>query len=172
MADCEIYFWDVKEKRFIQRTDGPVDNIEDIKISWDGSKVFSLHWISIQVGSIWTGEVLGMVELDMSIDERFLSVDGSRVWIHSSVLEFQGWDFEVPESPVQLSDIPPSHINNSKLWDVHLSQLIDAATGKVIFQPVGKFECPFVSQWDGQYLAAGYESGEVLILDFNHILFE
>ena len=26
-----------------------------------------------------------------------------------------------------------------------------------------------MTQWDGQYLVAGYESGEVLILDFNHM---
>ena len=27
-----------------------------------------------------------------------------------------------------------------------------------------------MAQWDGRYLIAGYESGEVLILDFIHII--
>ena len=31
---------------------------------------------------------------------------------------------------------------------------------------------PVDSQWDGQYLVAGYRSGEVLILDLNNLHFK
>jgi len=43
----------------------------------------------------------------------------------------------------------------------------DAVTGKEVFQLVGRYAKPNCVQWDGQYLVAGYESGEVLILGFN-----
>ena len=43
-------------------------------------------------------------------------------------------------------------------------------TGKEIFQLVGRYADPYDAQWDGRYLVAGYMSGEVLILDFNHMV--
>ena len=54
----------------------------------------------------------------------------------------------------------------------HLSTKIkDTVTGRVVFQLVGRYASPKGGvHWDGQYLVAGYESGEVLILDFNHNL--
>jgi hypothetical protein len=39
---------------------------------------------------------------------------------------------------------------------------------KRFFTCLGDME-PVVVEWDGQYLVAGYESGEELILDFNYI---
>jgi len=47
----------------------------------------------------------------------------------------------------------------------------DIVTGEVGFQLAGRYANPVDSWWDGQYLVAGYESGEVLILDFHHQLF-
>jgi hypothetical protein len=41
----------------------------------------------------------------------------------------------------------------------------DTVTGKVVLQLNGRYAKPFDVQWDGQYLVAGYESGEVMILD-------
>ena len=81
-----------------------------------------------------------------------------------------GWDFGVPGShPVQLSNTSLLHPNYTKLWDIAQSRIKDAATGKVVFQLAGGLVNPVDSQWDGRYLVAGYESGEVLILDFNHM---
>ena len=170
-----ICIWDLERGGIIDVVDSFVDladfmdKIEDIRISGDGSKIFCLYQGSIQAYSIWTGVMLAKVELESHIDKRFLTVDGPRVWVHSSKLEFQGWNFDVPSSPVQLSDISPPHLNGTKLWDHFLSRLIDVSTGKVVFQLAGEFECPAVSQWDSQYLIAGYESGEVLILNFSHM---
>jgi len=101
-----------------------------------------------------------------------LTVDGSRVWIHYPQSEYQGWDFETQGSPpVQLSNMPPEklHLTGSILWDTSQSKIKDVVSGKTIFHLSGRFETPTVVQCDGCYLAAGYNSGEVLILDFSHI---
>ena len=39
-------------------------DLRDTKISGDGSKVFCLHYESIQVWSVGTGEAVGKVELE------------------------------------------------------------------------------------------------------------
>jgi hypothetical protein len=36
----------------------------------------------------------------------------------------------------------------------------------MVFQWSGRYAEPSIAEWDGQYLVAGYKSGEVLILDF------
>ena len=170
-VDKKLHIWDLEKGEPIQIVDIPGRDVEDVKISGDGSKVFCLHYESIQAWSIWTGEGVGEVKLEFSVHRRSLTVDGSRVWVHSPVLELQGWDFGTPSpSPAQFSDMPSPHLNNTKLWDVNLSRIKDRVSGKVLFQLGGRFEKPGVSQWDGGYLVAGYESGEVLILDFNHML--
>ena len=66
-----------------QIMDAVLDGVEDFRISGDGSKVFYLCWRSIQARSILTGEVVGEVALKLSNLRRFLSVDGSKVWVHS-----------------------------------------------------------------------------------------
>ena len=165
-----IHIWDVEEGELLQMVDLSVDGVEDIRISEDGSKVFCLYYRSIQVWSIWTGEVVGEVGLEFSVPKRSLTIDGSKIWVHSPVLELQGWDFGTQDSPlVQLSNMPSPHLHDTKLWDIHQSRIKDIVTGKVVFQLAGRFAKPVDSQWDGWYLVASYGSGEVLILDFNHM---
>jgi len=57
-------------------------------------------------------------------------------------------------------------------WDTGPSVIKDTVTGKEVFQLVGRYAKPTDMQWDGQYLVAGYMSGEVLILDFNCVLLQ
>ena len=171
-VDKKLHIWDVEKGEPIQIVDIPGSDVEDVKISGDGSKVFCLHFESVQAWSIWTGEGVGEAKLEYSKYRRSLTVEGSRVWVHSPVLELQGWDFGIPSpSPTQLSDIPSPHLSGTKLWDDDLSGIKDRVSGKVVFQLGGRFAKPVDSQWDGQYLVAGYHSGEVLILDFNHMFF-
>jgi len=169
-----VHIWDAEEGGL--KTVGTTENdarggVEDVKISGDGSRVYCLYYRSLQAWSVLTGEGIGEVKLKHSNYPRSLSVDGSRVWVHSHVGELQGWDFGISVlSPVKLSITPPA-LNNAKLWDDKLSGIWDADTRKVVFQLGGRFMKPPHVEWDGQYLVAGYNSGEVLILDFNHVLF-
>ena len=159
----------MEKSELFQIVDIPEYSIYSIRISGDGSKVFCLCWESIQVWFIQTGEIIGL-ELEDSEVFRSLTVDGSKIWVHSPQLEPIGWDFGIPGSPpVQLSNIPLLHPSDTKLWDISQSGIRDAVTGEVVFWLVGRFVNPVVSQWAGQYLAAGYKSGEVLILDFNQV---
>ena len=151
---------------------GHFDGVDDVRISGDGSNVFCLCWETIQAPSIQTGEVVGEVGLGLCNLQRSLAVDSSRVWVHSPLSEPLGWDFGTSDSPpVQLSNSPLLLAKNSKLWDVTQSRIKDAVTGRVVFQLAERFVNPVDAQWDGYYLVAGYNSGEVLILDFNHVHF-
>ena len=174
-----IFVWYKNEKIHIwgvwdgepQTVDAPC-KVEDVRISGDGSKVICLHFESVQAWSMLTREVVGKVKLVYSHPQRTLSVDGARVWVHSPILETQGWDFGVQgSSPVPLPNSALPHPSSTKLWDRFDFRLKDAVTGKVDFQLPGRFSDPSDSQWDGWYLVAGYDSGEVLILDFNHVHF-
>ena len=167
----KIHIWDV-ERGELQMVNVTQGRIEGIRISGDGSKVFCLSWKTIQAWSIQTGEVIGEVGLEVCQSQRSLTVDGSRVWVHSPFLEPLGWDFGIPGSSfVRLSNTPLLHPNSTKMWDIDQSAIKDTVTGSMVFQLTGRFRYPLVSQWDSQYLVAGYQSGELLILDFNHVLF-
>jgi len=70
---------------------------------------------------------------------------------------------------VQLPSIAMLCLNGTMLWDTTQSRIRDIATGKVVFQLSGRFASPTNVQCDGCFLAAGYETGEVLILDINYV---
>ena len=165
----DICVWD-SEKEKLQLLNATLNSVHDIKISEDGSKVFCLRFGSIQAWSTLTGGVVTEVWLPTSQSRRSLTVDGSRIWVHSFASKPLGWDFGIPGSyPIQLSHTSLLHPNNTKLWDTPRSRLKDKVSGKVVFQLAGRFAKPVDAQWGGQYLVAGYMSGEVLILDFNHM---
>ena len=101
-----------------------------------------------------------------------LTIDGSRVWVSFPGLNPQGWDFGIPgSSPVPLPNIPLSrpHLGIKK-WAPGPSRIKDPATGRELLQLPGRFAKPVDTWWDGQYLVAGYDSGDVLILDFSYVL--
>ena len=60
------------------------------------------------------------------------------------------------------------HPNDTRPWGGE-SRIKDTVTGRVIFQLPWWLTDPVTSQWGALYLVAGYESGEVLILDFNQL---
>ena len=167
----KIHIWSAGDRK-PQLLDATSDDVEDVRISGDGCNVLCLKYESVRAWSMLSRAVVGDVRLKYSDSRRMLSVDGSRVWVHSPVSETQGWDFGVPGSPPIL--LPNSALlrpSSTKLWDRFNFMLRDIVNGKVFFQLAGGFSDPFDSQWDGQYLVAGYASGEVLILDFNHVQF-
>ena len=175
-ADEKIRIWDVENYKLLQILSAIGYNVKDIRISGDGSKVFCLYQTSIQAWSIWTGEVVGEVEFGDKMVGDSLTIDGSRVWVFIPWGGYEGWDFGIPNSsPVQLFYFPLSRPHLSSILgpgqrDPGPCRIKDAATGKGILQLPGRFAKPVDTWWDSQYLVAHYDSGEVLILDFNHVL--
>ena len=52
-----------------------------------------------------------------------------------------------------------------------LYRIEDTVSGKEVFRLPERYAEPiWAPQWDGQYLVAGYSSGEVLILDLNNMI--
>ena len=184
-ADQNIHIWDVEKGKLLQKVYAPGHSIEDkdwgdpkalsdgyiedIKISGDGSKVFFLNWTAIQVWSVPTGEAMDKLKHTLEYVESLI-VDGSRVWVCSPFEEPQGWDFTIPDSsPVQLSTMPMLHLSDTKLWDTGLPRVKDAVTGYIFFQLAGSFSKPIDVQMDSGYMVTRFGSGEILILDFNHM---
>ena len=102
-----------------------------------------------------------------------LTVDGSKVWVHNSKTEDEVWDFGTPDSPpVQLPNMPLTrlHPNGTLIWDSSLSGIKEEATGRVVFRLSQRYGRPVHVHWIGQHLVACFVSGEVLTLDFGHIL--
>ena len=173
-AEGKIYIWNTERDELFQTVDA--FGIHDLRISGDGSKVFGKTESSIRLWSMQTGEAVGEVKLE---DSRWkldpLCADGSRIWACYKDSN-EGWDFGLPgSSPTPLSNIFPNrpHLNfilGTKWWNGGPSRIKDTVTGKDVFQLVGRYAEPSDVRWDGQYLVAGYESGEVLILDFNHVV--
>ena len=171
-ADRKIHIYDVKKGKHIQAIDAVQRDIYDIRLSGDGSNVFCLQYGFIGVWSTWTGEIVGKVGVGALIAHTSLIVSGSRVWAYSPLsLACDGWDLRIldDQSSGQLPPTPLLHLSDTKLWDLGLSRIKDTTTGKVVLQLGGRFAKPIDVQLDGQYFLARYLSGEVLILDFNHV---
>ena len=93
--DNRIHVWDAENGELLWEVDKPWSDIEDLRISGDGSRVFGLY-----APYIWA-------------------------------------------------------------WSLH--------TGEVVFQLSGRFANPVCVQCDDSHLVAGYQSGEVLILDLTNV---
>ena len=172
-ADQKIYICDVEKGELLQTIDALAIRVECVRVSEDGSKVFFLDNEDIRAWSISTGEHAGWVDLRFLSRADHLTIDGSRVWAHRSGSYSEGWDFGIPGSrPVRLSNIPLSrpHLVSMDSTKRQNLRIRDPVTGKELLWLHGRFEAPADAWWDGRYLVAGYKSGEVLILDFVHVL--
>ena len=121
-----------------------------------------------------TGEAVGEVRVPQDSYLSPLHAKGSRIWVDLQNSPTEGWDFGISgSSPVPLSNTSPERprlhfIPSINRWNNGPSRIEDTVTGKV-FQLPGRYARPNEVRWDGQYLVAGYESGEVLILDFSQM---
>ena len=171
--DGEIKIWDVEKEKLLLTAGGP-RRLDDVKISEDGSRVFSIGQWVIQAQSIQTGEIVGKAGIKyLAYNIASLTVNGSKVWVHYPNAETQVWDFGTPDSPpVQLPNTPLHilHPNDAVLWDTDLSCVKEKVTGKVIFRLSTGYGKPVNVQWNKQYLVASFIFGEVLVLDFSHVL--
>ena len=163
----EIYVWNAAEGRL-----HIIDAFHDcrgLRITGDGSRVIQLTQNHIQAWPIWTGESAGMKMLPSNSYPSFdpLCMDGSKVVVRSW-LEDTVWDFGAPGStPIHFSE---TSSDRPSLNFIGKSRIEVSATGRKVFQLHSRYADPSVTRWDGQYLIAGYWSGEVLVLDFGHVL--
>jgi len=176
-TDEKICIWDAEKGELLRTVAVAVEGIRDFRVSGDGSKVFCLNGYSIQAWSLWTGKVAGEVQLGSPIYlDPFLAIDSLRVWIHlPPPKEILGWDFGIIDSsPIELSDISQSgpHLDfiGIRRYRSSLPGIQDTVTKKVVFQLPSRLTRCADAQWDGQFLVVGYDSGEVLILECNHVL--
>ena len=177
--DEEIHIWDTGKGELTKTLDVLKPSYSlGLRIAGDGSKVILLLDRSIQAWSMWTWEPLGKVKLGLKETPYLdsLCIDSSRVCIHSEDSSAkEGWDFGIGgSSPVPFdpsSGRPYLDFIGGASWQTnHPPWIKDTATGKEVFKLRGRYAEPSDVQWDGQYLVAGYESGEILIVDFHHML--
>ena len=176
----ETCVWNVEEQKSLA-VDTKGTFIGDIRIAWDGSKFFTISVsededeTSIQAWSLETGECMSKVVLE---DENWLNfdplcLDGSKVAVLGSCS--QVWDFGAQGTvPVKSSEIvsdrhyPELIIEPNECARGFKVRIEDKCTKKVFPLP-DKYIYPSVLKWDGQFVIAGYDSGEVLILDLNNM---
>ena len=173
-----IYVEDVGQG-VLQTLDVPHQCTEGLRITGDGSRILQLGERVIQAWDIWTGESTCKQDMKYSIWRHLsaLQMDGLKVLAYNGSL-VQGWDFGVPGStPIQFPVISSARpcLNLIEFWNsgitgAALIRIEDGVTKKEVFQLCGRYAKPSAVQWDGQYLIAGYLSGDVVILDFGHVL--
>ena len=175
--DDQIYIWDIIKDDPPKVVTTLSSQPESLRISGDGSKVFLLLEESIQAWSIHTGEPVGEVKLELGQEFYLdpLQMDGSKIWIRLKDFSTQGWDFGILNClPIPLFDgfaeRPLLDFIGGASWQTEgLSWIKNTVTGKEVFQLSGGYVEPISIEWDGQYLVAGYQSGEVLIVDFHYM---
>ena len=168
-ANQKVCAWDIEGEKILWEIE-VWNTASDLRISGDGSKIIHLSGSSIQAWSIWSGKAVGKVEYRYSGSFGSLTVDGSKVWAYLPQSKYQGWDFGTSGStPTKLPDMPTLS-NGTILWDPRQGRIKNAVTGAVIFQLSRRFANPADVQCDGSYLVAGYESGEILILNLKYAI--
>jgi len=163
----KIHIWDAGKKELAKTLDVPYPR--GLRILGDGSKVILVHDKGIQAWHMWTWEPAGEVKLkDKYPYLDSLCTDGPRVWIRCKLsLAQEGWDFGVSGSSPVSFDPSTGRPHPDIMWDYRIK---DTVTGKEVSEFRWKHQKPVFIQWDGQYLVAGYNSGELNILDFHHML--
>jgi len=171
----KIRIWDVEKGKLLQTLDAPSVNGGELRISGDGSKVFYMEHTYIHAWHIWTGEVMGKVSLPCAFPkDAFFIIEGLRVWVNFHHTE--GWDFGASSSSsIMHYRKPPNRphldfVGGIRKERSYLPGIEDTITRKEVFQLPSRYKRPNDAQWDGQYLVAGYETGEVIILDCNCML--
>ena len=116
---------------------------------------------------------MGQVEFDEEESvTSFLVVDGSTVWMNS-IKNNMGWNFRISDSSSLESCLVPlsrSHLDfvgGIRSFKSTIPPIEDTITGREFLRLPRNLGHPTDAQWDGQYLVAGYDTGDVLILKCN-----
>jgi len=173
--DWVAHVWNA-EKGELQTMGGIEYRPRGLRISGDGSRILCVDNHVIQTWSIQTGKPAGKGLLGPKYPYHLdpLWIAGSKVLVRCGKSSTLGWDFGILGStPIKIS---PTSSDRPQLDFIGITSqsntsqigIEDRVTGNVVFQlSSGK---PLAAQWDGRYLIAGYESGEISILDFGHML--
>jgi WD40 repeat protein len=173
--DRAYHVWDVGNNEPLRTVGSSLDEISDLRISGDGSKIFGLGGRCIEARSVQTGEQTGRVDVENVERQGGLVVDGSKVWLVGS--KDVGWDFggrEVfhvslstgfPDRP-RLGLVDPSmNCTRKPAW------IQDTVTGNVVFHLPERYMKPGVRRrLDGGYLLIWSRSGEVVVVDLTCVL--
>jgi hypothetical protein len=173
VGNTTINIWDSDKGDLPQQL--RLSEVLSVRILAEGSKVFVQSPGGIKVWSLWTGELVG----EKKLEDRWkypdpLCMDDSRIWVRSQDLSTVGWEFggsdvfSVPLSNTP-SERPSLDFIDGISWKTGSCLVRNTVTGEEVFRLSGRYERPCSVQWDGQHLVAGYEGGEVLILDFRHL---
>ena len=171
--DTKFHIWAIEKGELLQTVDRVENDIQELRISGDGSKVFYTSGSFMKALHLQTGEIVGEMELNQPRSSKpLLVVNGSRVWVNNSS-QIQGWDFEIQDSPSSKPhEIPPTRFHLDFIGGVRrhrsaLPAIEDTITGREFLRLPESLSYPTDAQWDGQYLVAGYETGDMLILNCN-----
>jgi len=149
-----------------------------LRISGDGSRVFCVDDENIQAWSIQTGVPTGRASLRSKHPYLLdpLWIDGLKVLVHCEESSTLSLDFGIP-GPTPTEIVPTSSnrphlyfIGGTCVTTTELVGIEDRVTGKVVFPFESAYGKPSAIQWDGNYLIAGFRSGEDFVLDFSHML--
>ena len=172
----KIHIWETGKDKLLQTVKALYPSC--LKISGDGSKIICLYVGMVRAWSMWTWELV--CEIKLSFEGTLyldpLCTSSPRIWIHSRGSSAQeGWDLgTLGSSPVSFDPStgrPHLDFIGGARWQIENPCWIkDTVTERRVFQLSGEYARPSGVQWDGQFLVAGYNSGEVLILDFQHVL--
>ncbi|KAF9649417.1 WD40 repeat-like protein [Thelephora ganbajun] len=176
--------WNIEEGRCLRtiQLHGATHRHCQLRISGDGTRVFEVGEWGLQTWSASTGGSAGWILFDRPYKLSSISVvvDGPVVWIHSGgyPTNLKRWDVKNREPlPINPSDVPPDRhrlafiqVDNSERQNADATRIEDTVIKKEVFRLPSRFAQPIVSQWDGRYLIAAYRSGELLILDFAHMI--
>ena len=169
--------WDAEKGELLRTVDIPKDSVMDLRILGDGSKVICLYEGFIRAWSIWTGDLVGETETWLQYHPPDLLTIGLNARVYHILINHPivGWDFGILDSPpVGLSDVSQDwphlyFIGGVRKYKSFIPGIEDTATKKVVFELPGRLARCSDAQWDGQYLVAGYDSGEMLILKCNGV---
>ena len=177
-TDKKVHISYAERGEVIQTADVSGGDVVDIRISGDGSTVICLFQGYIQGWSRWTGEA-GNTQGGISTKpDTFLTIDGSSVWVNQPWNGITGWHLGLshlgPPSIEDCFELPKrphlDFIGGIRKERSFLPGIENIFTGEEVLRLPGKYARPTDAQWDGRYLVAGYDSGEVLILDCNNLL--
>ena len=168
----EYRVWDIGEGQLLRTMRSSLDEILELRISGDGTKIFGLGSECIEVWSIQTGEDVGHVELRNEERQGRLVVHGSIVWLTGS--GDVGWDFGGQEARrfslsrgfmdrprLDLVD-PPMNRMAKPAW------VRDTVTGRAVFYLPERHMKPGVRRrLDGRHLLVWSRSGEVVVIDLS-----